>query len=113
LETAAAAKKALLEKFQPKATVADPSFINREQRRATELEAVREARIAEREASLKARADAEAAQAAAIAAAEQELLEQKRLERKARKTAQKVDASVRRQDRRDALAAYTRPSANS
>ncbi len=102
----------MLEKFQPKATVADPAFVNREQRRASELEAVRQARIAEREAIAKARAEAEAAQAAAIAAAEQEALEIKRQERKARKTAQKVDASVRRQDRRDALAAYTRPSAH-
>jgi len=102
----------LLEKFKPKATVADPDFVNREERRAAELEAVRQARIAEREAIAKAKAEAEAAQAAAIAAAEQAVLEQKRLERKARKTAQKIDASVRRQDRRDALAAYTRPSAH-
>ncbi len=102
----------MLEKFKPKATVSDPDFVHREERRAAELEAVRQARIAEREAIAKARAEAEAAQAAAIAAAEFAALEQKRQERKARKTAQKIDASVRRQDRRDALAAYTRPSAH-
>ncbi len=102
----------MLQKFEPKAAVSDPAFVNRQERRAAELEAVRAARIAEREALLKARADAKAAEDAAIYAAEQAVLEQKRQERKLRKTAQKVDASVRRQDRRDSLAAYTRPSAN-
>lgn len=110
LSTAAAARKAQLEKFEPKATVTDPTFTNRQARRAAELEAVRAARAEQRATALQARADAQAAAAAAVALAEQEALEIKRQERKQRKTAQKVDANVRRQDRRDALQAYALPS---
>jgi uncharacterized membrane protein YqiK len=110
LSTAAAARKAQLEKFEPKSTVTDPAFVNRQARRAAELEAVRIARAEQRATALQARADAHAAARAAIAKAELEVLEAKRLERKSRKTAQKVDANVRRQDRRDALQAYALPS---
>ena len=60
-------------------------------------------------AALQARAEAEAAALAAVALAEQEALEAKRQERKQRKTAQKVDANTRRQDRREALPAYALP----
>jgi hypothetical protein len=93
--TAAAARKAQLEKFAPKATVADPAFVSRNERRAAGLEAVR-----------KARAEARAAAAALVAKAEHEALEAKRLERKERKSAQKMDANARRQERRDSLQAY-------
>jgi hypothetical protein len=89
--------------------VTDPAFVNRQARRAAELEAVRTARAEQRAAALQARAEAEAAAAAAVAKAELEALEVKRQERKQRKTAQKVDANVRRQDRRDALQAYALP----
>jgi hypothetical protein len=110
ISTAAAAKKARLEKFAPKATAVDPAFVDRQARRAAELEAVRAARAEQRAAALQARADAKAAVAAAKAAEELAVLEARRQERKERKTAQKVDANVRRQDRRDALQAYTRSS---
>jgi len=110
LSTAAAARKAQLEKFEPKSTVTDPAFVNRQARRAAELEAVRVTRAQQRAEAVEARAAAHAAARAAIAKAELEVLEAKRLERKSRKTAQKVDANVRRQDRRDALQAYALPS---
>jgi hypothetical protein len=90
--------------------VTDPAFVNRQARRAAELEAVRVARAEQRIAAQQARAEAQAAAKAAIAKAELAVLEAKRLERKSRKTAQKVDANMRRQDRRDALQAYALPS---
>ncbi len=88
----------------------DPAFIGRQARRAAELEAVRVARAEQRLAAQQARAEAIAAAAAEVARREQEALEAKRLERKERKTAQKVDANTRRQDRRAALQAYALPS---
>jgi hypothetical protein len=112
ISTAAAAKKAQLDKFAPKATTVDPAFVSRQARRAAELEAVRNARAEQRAADLLARAAAKAAAAAEIAAAEMAVLEAKRQERKLRKTSQKVDAGLRRQDRRDALQAYARASIN-
>jgi hypothetical protein len=110
LSTAAAARKAQLEKFAPKSTVTDPAFVDRQARRAAELEAVRGARAQRRAEAVEARAAAQAAARAAIAQAELEALQAKRLERKTRKTAQKMDANARRQDRRDALQAYALPS---
>lgn len=87
----------------------DPAFVNRQARRAAELEAVRAARAEQRAAAQQARAAAKAAAAAQVALAEQQALEAKRQERKLRKTAQKVDFNTRRQDRRDALQAYALP----
>lgn len=109
LSTAADARKAQLEKFAPKSTVTDPAFVDRQARRATELEAVRAARVEQRAAAVQARVEATAAAAAAVALAEQKILEAKREERKQRKASQKVDANMRRQDRRDALQAYALP----
>ena len=112
LSTAAAARKAQLEKFAPKTMAADPAFVSRQDRRAAELETVRKQRAEQKAADTEARATARAAAAALVAKAEQEALELKRQERKSRKTAQKVDANTRRQDRRDALQAYALPSAS-
>jgi hypothetical protein len=106
LTTAAAARKAQLEKFAPKATVADPAFVSRNERRAAGLEVVRKERAEQKAADAQARAQARAAAAAVVAKAEQEALEAKRLERKERKSAQKMDANARRQERRDSLQAY-------
>ena len=49
-ETAAAAKKAMLERFKPKPHVIDPNLEARKAAAAAELEAVRAARNAERDA---------------------------------------------------------------
>lgn len=73
---------------------------------------MRLARAEQRAATQQARADAEVARVAAVHEAEQAALEVKRQDRKLRKTAQKVDAAVRRQDRRDALQAYVRSSSS-
>jgi hypothetical protein len=58
-ETAAAAKKAMLERFKPKPHVIDPNLEARKAAAAAELEAVRAARTAEREAKRAAAAEAE------------------------------------------------------
>jgi len=89
--------------------VSDPDFVNRQARRAAQLEVVRKERAEQKAAAAQARVVAKAAAAALVAKAEHETLELKRQERKARKTAQKVDANTRRQDRRDALQAYALP----
>ena len=110
ISAAAAAKKAQLDKFKPRTTVSAPDFVDRRERRAAELQVVRDTRAEQRAATLQTRADAEQSKAAAALEAEQVALETKRQERKSRKTAQKVDAALRRQDRRDALQAYVRSS---
>jgi Family of unknown function (DUF6481) len=58
-ETAAAAKKAMLERFKPKPHVIDPNLEARKAAAAAELEAVRAARNAERDAKRIATAEAE------------------------------------------------------
>ena len=58
-ETAAAAKKAMLERFKPKPHVIDPNLEARKAAAAAELEAVRAARNAERDAKRIAAAEAE------------------------------------------------------
>ena len=58
-ETAAAAKKAMLERFKPKPHVIDPNLEARKAAAAAELEAVRAARNAERDAKRAAAAEAE------------------------------------------------------
>lgn len=104
LKTAAAARKAQFEKFQPKDTVTDPAFVERKDRRAAELATVRQVRADERAAARQVRLDAQSAAAAATAAAQLVALEAKRQDRKLRK-------SMRRQDRNDVLSAFSRRSA--
>ena len=58
-EPAAAAKKAMLERFKPKPHVIDPNLEARKAAAAAELEAVRAARSAERDAKRIAAAEAE------------------------------------------------------
>lgn len=96
---AAAAKKAMLEKFTPKPTVADPNFVDRETRKAAEREALRVQRAAEKEAARKAAAErAEAARKAQLAA-DLAAAEAKRLERKERKANTKADQRSRKEER--------------
>lgn len=59
MTAAAEAKKALQAKFRPKPAAKTTEFVDREARRAAELEAVRAARAAERDAKRKALEDAE------------------------------------------------------
>lgn len=101
LKTAAAAKQAQLEKFQPRTAAQAPEFVNRRDRRVAELEAVRRDRAEKRDAARLARVNAEAAAAKDLAAQQMAALEAKRLDRKLRK-------SARRQDRSDSLAAFSR-----
>jgi Family of unknown function (DUF6481) len=101
LKVAAAAKRAQLDKFQPRTAAPDPTFVGRKDRRAAELDEVRRVRAEEREAARVARLAAEAAVAAGEAARQQAALEAKRQDRKLRK-------SARRQDRVDSLAAFSR-----
>ncbi len=105
LSAAAEAKKALLAKFQPKPTVTAPNLVDRATQRAQELEAVRQARVAQREEARAARAAAEEAARQAAFEAEQATLEAKRNERKERKQLMKQDAQGRRAAR---LEAYSR-----
>ena len=80
------AKKAMLAKFKPKATVQDPDFDKREEQRAAELEAVRAARAEAKEA---ARLEALARQEAIMAV--------KRAERKERKVAEAAEQRERKE----------------
>lgn len=93
----AEAKKALLAKFKPKPTVADPDFKSREARRQEELEVVRAARQAEREALRQAQAEAQQAQQQATIDAELDELDAKRKERKERKALAKAEARAKRE----------------
>jgi hypothetical protein len=98
-KAAAEAKQAVLAKFKPKPTVADPNFQSRQQRKALELEAVRIERAAAKEA---ARLEAEKAKQAQVEAAlnnEEAALDAKRSERKARKAAAKAEARTKREMR--------------
>jgi hypothetical protein len=104
LKAAAVAKRTQLEKFQPRAAAPDPAFVARRDRRAAELETVRQTRMAARDTARLARLEAEAAAAKDLAARQQAALEVMRLDRKLRK-------SARRMDRRDSLAAFSRRGA--
>ena len=84
LKTASAAKKALLEKFQPKPTVTDPLFHERAAMRAAELEQVRLARAEATAAATQAALDAQEAARPAAAALDAAALQAKRGARKAR-----------------------------
>lgn len=72
MTAAAEARKALQEKFRPKPAVKTTEFVDRETRRAAELEAVRAARAAEREAKRSAQAELERQAAEAEAKAREE-----------------------------------------
>jgi hypothetical protein len=99
LAAAAAAKAALLEKLKPKPTVTDPNFADRGAVRAAELAAVRTARAEEKQATVQAKADAVAATAAEVVAAEEQQLADKRGARKERKQLSKVEAQAKRDAR--------------
>jgi len=105
LTTAAEAKKALLEKFKPKPMITAVEPIDRTARLEAQREAIRQQRVAEKEAALIARAEAAETARRAAFAAEQAALEAKRAERKDRKSLQKMDAQQRRAER---LAAYSK-----
>lgn len=96
---AAAAKKAMLEKFKPKPTVADPNFVDRDVRKAVERDALRVQRAEEKEAARKAAAArAETARKAQLAA-DLAVAEAKRLERKERKASTKTEQRERKEER--------------
>ena len=85
IESANEAKKALVAKLKPKPTVTAPVFESREEIKARELAAVRQARAEAKEA----------ARLAAIAA-EEATLEAKRGERKERKALTKAEQKAKR-----------------
>ena len=103
LSAAADAKAALLAKLKPKPTVTDPQFEERaalrEAERKAELDGVRTARADEKEATRQAAADAVAADAATIQAAEDAALAEKRGARKERKQLTKAEAQTKRDAR--------------
>jgi Family of unknown function (DUF6481) len=103
LSAAADAKAALLAKLKPKPTVTDPLFEQRaalrEAERKAELHEVRTVRADEKEATRQAAADALAADHAAIAAAEEAALAEKRGARKERKQLTKAEAQTKRDAR--------------
>ena len=99
MRLAAEARKAQAARFKPKPAQPDPEFVSRAERKAAELEEVRRRRVEARE---QARVDAEekAQQARQDAVlTEQEALEAKRAERKARKAQMKADARARRESK--------------
>lgn len=97
LSSQAEARKALLEKFKPKPTVKPEVFETRAERKARELEEVRNRRAAEKEAARLKAEEAAAARAHAIANDENLQLEMKRAERKERKAAAKAEARAKRE----------------
>lgn len=96
LETAAAAKKALLEKFRPKTAATDPLFDERAAMKSAELNEVREARSSARAAAKQAVADAAEAVLQAEAALAADALTAKRGERKERKALTAAEAKAKR-----------------
>lgn len=96
LATAAAAKKLLLDKLRPKATVTDPLFAERKAMKAAELNAVRAARLRARTDVKQAIADAHEAAAQAQAALDAEALASKRGVRKERKALSAAEAKAKR-----------------
>ena len=99
LKRAADAKKALLDKFRPQATVTDPAAPSRAVMKQQELERVRtertEAKAAKKQAAADAVENARLADEAATAAA----LDAKRGERKERKALTKAEAKAKRDAR--------------
>ena len=96
MATSQAAKKALLEKFKPKAAVTDPDFARRAELKAAELEAIRAKRAAEKEAARQAKADAAEAKRLVGEQEEAAVLDAKRGERKERKQLSKAEAKAKR-----------------
>ena len=88
LTAAADAKRAMLAKFKPKPMVADPAFEDRGTIKAAELEAVRAARAAAKEAARQAALDAEQAE-----------LDAKKSQRKERKALSKAEQKAARDAR--------------
>lgn len=109
LSAQAEAKKALLAKLKPKAAVADPNFVSREERKAAEREAIRVARAAEKQAADAAKAAKAEAARLARQADEEAALAQRRNDRKDRKQLEKMDAQARKAAR---MAAYSRVSSS-
>ena len=99
LAAASEAKAALLAKLKPKAAVTDPLFAEREAMRAAELKAVRDARAVDKETARQAAADAQAATAAGVLAAEEAALAEKRGARKERKQLTKAEGQAKRDAR--------------
>ncbi len=101
LSTQAEAKKALLAKFKPKATVAAPEgALTRDQIKAQEREAMRKTRAEEKARQEEERRAQQTQRAASVLAEAQAALEAKRAERKDRKAAAKEEARLRRQLKR-------------
>jgi hypothetical protein len=96
LETAAAAKKLLLDKLRPKAAATDPLFAEREAMKAAELAQVRADRSQARADAKQAIADSEEAKLAAQAALDLDALTAKRGERKERKALSAAEAKAKR-----------------
>jgi hypothetical protein len=105
LQAQADAKKALLARFKPKPTVTDENHVDRATRKAAELEAVRKARVEEKETARAARAAAAEMLKLSAEEAEAAALEAKRAERRERKAMMKSDSQSRRAAR---LAMYAR-----
>ncbi|HEY8616870.1 DUF6481 family protein [Phenylobacterium sp.] len=99
MQAQADARKALLDKFKPRPTVTDPRIGERAADRAAELSRVREERTEARLARKQAAADAIAAAAEAVLAAEANALDLKRGERKERKALTKAEAKAKRDAR--------------
>jgi hypothetical protein len=96
-KASAEAKKALVAKFRPKPTVVDPQFEERRAAKQAEVAALRESRIAERNAKRQAAAEKEAARAAL----EAEIAEARELElRAAQKAARDARYAARKQRRK-------------
>ena len=101
LTNQAEAKKALLAKFKPKATVAAPEgALTRDQIKAQERDDARKARAAEKARQEEERRSQQTQRAASALADVQSALEAKRAERKDRKAAAKEEARLRRQLKR-------------
>ncbi len=105
LQAQADAKKALLARFKPKPAVTDENHVDRATRREQELEAVRKARVEERERARIERAEALEMAKMSVEEAELAALEAKRAERRERKATMKSDAQTRRAAR---LSMYAR-----
>ena len=97
LAAQAEARKALLEKFKPKPTVVAEVFETREQKKARELEEVRAKRAADKEAVRLAKQKAEEEARLLIENDEELMLQLKREDRKARKSAAKAEARNKRE----------------
>lgn len=96
LQTAAAAKQALLAKMRPKPAQIDPQHAERPALRAAELAAVRVERAEAKAAKRQAAADAEAEVLRQHAETEEAALQAKRSERKERKALSAAEAKAKR-----------------